>query len=70
LELISDGVEEDGTIFLVIFLVIIFLFLVRTRGATIAEVYHFLHWWRSLAEEHIRGNGKEVEWLPIASYRF
>jgi len=38
LELISDGVEEDGTIFLVIFLVIIFLFLVRTRGATIAEV--------------------------------
>ena len=37
LELVSDGLREDWTIFLMILFVIIFLFLVGIRGATIAE---------------------------------
>ena len=39
LELGSGGLRKDWTIFLMILFVIIFLFLVGTRGATIAEAY-------------------------------
>ena len=42
----------------------------RLEQVWLSSHYHFYHCWRSLAEEHIRGHGKKVEWLPIASYRF
>jgi len=42
----------------------------RLKQVWLNSHYHFLHWWRSLAEKHIRGSWKKVEWLPIAGHGF
>ena len=86
LELVSDGLREDWTIFLIILFVIIFLFFVGTRGATIAEdclrleadwsksgwtdIITFFIFWWSFAENYIRSSWKKVKWFPSTGRGF